>query len=135
MSIRILGLLALLSLAACSSTPTIEEQEEKAAAATDECLANPAMAKTWGECNVKATIFQRAQGIGQCQTKHAKAKGETLMLKIRLRQNGKVRNVWAEEGSARNRPLEKCLSKEISRLQFATPPKGVNPVIYFPFQQ
>jgi hypothetical protein len=135
MLIRTLSLFALLSLAACSTAPTAQEQEEKAAEATDLCLANPAMAKTWGECNVKTTIFQRAEGIGQCQTKHGKAKGETLMLKIRLKQNGKVRNVWAEDGSAKNKPLEKCLSKEISRLQFAAPPKGVNPVIYFPFQQ
>lgn len=134
--IRPLSLIALLSLAACSTAPSTEDRAEEAAAeATDECLANPAMAKSWGECNVKTTIFQRAEGIGQCQAKHGKAKGETLMLKIRLKQNGKVRNVWAEDGSAKNKPLEKCLSQEISRLQFAAPPKGVNPVIYFPFQQ
>mgnify|MGYP000296530476 CR=1 FL=1 len=57
------------------------------------------------------------------------------MLKIRLKPNGKVRNVHADNGSARNPALEKCLSKEISQLQFAAPPKGVQPVIYFPFQQ
>lgn len=132
---RALSLIALLSLAACSTTPSAEKEAEQAAEATDECLANPAMAKSWGECNVKTTIFQRADGIGQCQSKHGKAKGETLMLKIRLKQNGKVKNVLAEDGSAKNKPLEKCLSQEISKLQFAAPPKGVNPVIYFPFQQ
>lgn len=132
---RTLSLIALLSLAACSSTPSAEDQAEKAAEATDECLANPEMAKSWGECNVKTTIFQRAGGIGQCQAKHGKAKGETLMLKISLKKSGKVSKVWAEDGTARNKPLESCLSKEISSLQFATPPKGVKPVIYFPFQQ
>jgi hypothetical protein len=132
---RTLSLLALLSLAACSTTTSTQERAEEAAEATDECLANPAMAKTWGECNVKTTIFQRAEEIGQCQAKHGKAKEGTLMLKIRLKPNGKVRNVLAEDGSAKNKPLEKCLTQEISRLQFAAPPKGVNPVIYFPFQQ
>jgi hypothetical protein len=135
MLIRTLSFLALLSLAACSTTPSAEEQAEQAAQATDECLANPGLAKGWGECNVKSTIFQRAEGIGQCQAKHSKAKGETVMLKIRLKPNGKVRKVWADEGTARNKPLEACLAKEISGLQFSAPPKGVNPVIYFPFQQ
>jgi hypothetical protein len=134
---RPVSLLALLLLVSCSSTPTIEEQEEKAAKSTDQCLANPQLAKTWGECNVKTTIFRRADAIGQCQAKHGKSnpQTETLMLKIRLRPNGKVRNVWAEDGSAKNKPLERCLSQEISRLRFAAPPKGVDPVIYFPFQQ
>lgn len=135
MLIRTFSLIALLSLAACSTTPSTEEQAEKAAEATDACLANPAMAKVWGECNVKTTIFQRAEGIGRCQAQHGKAKGETLMLKINLKKNGKVNKVWAEDGTARNKPLESCLSKEISSLQFAAPPKGVKPVIYFPFQQ
>lgn len=134
---RILSLSLLLLLTACSTTPsgTEEELDAQAAEATDQCLANPELAKTWGECNVKKTIFSRMSAIGDCQMKHVKSPGqEALMLKIRLKANGKVRDVKAEDGTAKNRGLEKCLSQEISKLQFAAPPKGVSPVIYFPFQ-
>jgi hypothetical protein len=112
----------------------MKEEDAKLAEATDQCLAHPELAKAWGECNVKTVIFQRKGGIGQCQAKYALKKDETMMLKIRLRPNGRVRNVWAEEGAPKNKDLERCLAKQISRLKFAAPPKGVSPVIYFPFQ-
>lgn len=131
---RKLFFLALFALTACSTTPS-EPSEAELAEATDECLSNPKLARAWGECNVKSTIYQGSDGIARCQKAHAKANSETLMLKIRLKQDGKVNKVWAEEGTAKNKPLEGCLRKEISKLQFAAPPKGVDPVIYFPFQQ
>ena len=122
-------------LAACASSPSREQQDAKLAESTDQCLADPNLAKVWGECNVKSVIYQRSDGIAQCQSKFAQSQGGTLMLKIRLKPNGKVRRVWPENGTARNKNLEKCLSTEIAKLQFAAPPKGVDPVIYFPFQQ
>jgi hypothetical protein len=136
---RILSLSLLLLLSACTTTPSGTEEEvdaQIAAEATDHCLANPELAKAWGECNVKKTIFSRMDAIGQCQMKHSKADSkDAMMLKIRLRPNGRVKDVRAEEGKAKNRGLEKCLSSVISKLKFAAPPKGVSPVIYFPFQQ
>lgn len=136
-TVRYLTLFAFLFLAACSSTPSTERADEEAAEATDACLADPRLAESWGECNVKATIFSHMEQIRSCQQRFAKgpAPKEALILKIRLRPNGKVRDVFAEEGGPRNRALEACLSQEISKLRFAAPPKGVKPVIYFPFQQ
>jgi len=133
---KFVSLSLLLLLAACSSTPEVTDEEQAAqvaAEATDQCLANPALAKAWGECNVKATIFGRMEGIGACQMKHGK-NNASMMLKISVRPNGRVKGVRAEDGAAKNRPLEKCLAAEISRLHFAAPPKGVKPVIYFPYQ-
>lgn len=132
-----LSLLSLLFLAACASQPSVQEQEEAAAKATDECLADSALAKEWGECNVKRTIYDRMEAIGACQRKFQKgsAKGDTLMLKIRVRPNGSVRDVRADENVRPvNKPLEACLAKEIGKLKFAAPPKGVKPIIYFPYQ-
>lgn len=133
--------LALVLLAtACSSTPMKSEEElieEEAAAATDACLKDPALARSWGECNVKRTIFDRMDQIGACQKKHGKpAKpgdvSGAMLLTIHLKQDGRVQNVKAEQ--SKNKPLEACLGKEISKLKFASPPKGVKPVIYFPYQ-
>lgn len=132
-----LSLLSVLLLAACSSQPSVEEQEAAAAKATDECLADSNLAREWGECNVKRTIYSRMEAIGDCQRKFHKGSrpGDTLMLKIRVKPNGRVRDVRADENVRPvNKPLESCLSKEIGKLQFAAPPKGVKPIIYFPFQ-
>jgi len=136
---KLLSLSLLFLLSACTTTPSATEEEieaQIAAEATDQCLANPELAKDWGECNVKKTIFSRMDAISQCQMRHAKASSaDAMMLKIRLRTNGKVRDVKAEQGKAKNKNLETCISKVIAKLQFAAPPKGVSPVIYFPIQQ
>lgn len=132
---KIVFALCLFLLAACASQPSTEELAEEAAEATDACLANPKLASSWGECNVKKTIFDNSRAIGQCQQKHAKPSKDPLMLKIRLKASGAVHNVQAEDGSPRNKALEGCLSREIAKLKFAAPPKGANPVIYFPFVQ
>ena len=132
-----LSLISVLFLAACASQPSVEEQEAAAAKATDECLADSALAREWGECNVKRTIYARMAAIGECQRKFHKGSrpGDTLMLKIRVRPNGRVKDVRADENVRPvNKPLESCLSKEIGKLQFAAPPQGVKPIIYFPYQ-
>ena len=119
---------------ACSSTPTEQKTEEQAAEATDRCLANPELAKEWGECNVKTSLFAQKEGIGKCQSQFSKNPSQTMMLKIRLKPDGSVRRVKAEEGGPKNRNLERCLSKVVEKIRFASPPKGVKPVIYFPTQ-
>ena len=134
---RLAAVTSLFLFAACASAPATVERDEKQAAATDACLANPALAKRWGECNVKRVIYDHAKELGACQAQNgAEAKeGDTLMLKIRLRPDGKVRDVRADPSvRSPNRALEACLARTIVRLQFAAPPKGVKPVIYFPYQ-
>lgn len=123
-----------LSFAACSSSPSGPDidETENAAPSTDECLAKPALAETWGECNVKKALFNRAEQIQSCHQKSKMRAGGTLMLKITVRPNGRVRSVRPEEGGPRNKALEKCLGKALSDLRFARPPEGVKPVIYFP---
>jgi len=133
---KFVSLSLLLLLSACSSAPEVTEEEnaaKAAAEATEQCFANPELAKAWGECNVKKTIYGRMEGIGACQMKHGQ-NNAAMMLKISVRPNGRVKEVRAEDGAAKNRPLEKCLAAEISRLHFAAPPEGVKPVIYFPYQ-
>jgi len=130
--------LAAIFFSACASLPPNADDEAQALAeATDECLASPELAKRWGECNVKQTIFESSAAIRNCQMKHLKkaASGETLMLRIRVLPTGKVQDVKAEGAGPKNRSLEKCLSTQIAKLRFAAPPKGVNPVVYFPFEQ
>jgi hypothetical protein len=57
------------------------------------------------------------------------------MLKIRIRPDGTVRDVAADDSvHPANKKLEACLAKEIGRLRFAKPPRGVKPVVYFPYQ-
>jgi hypothetical protein len=127
---------AALFLAACSSsTPSAEDLDEQAAESTDACLADPAAAKEWGECNVKAALFSQRESIAKCQAQHSKApSNQTMILKIQLKADGAVRNVRAEEGGPKNRSLEKCLRRVVRKIRFAAPPAGVKPVIYFPTQ-
>lgn len=127
-----LAAFSLLLLTSCSGSET--RQEEAAAASTDACLADSNLSQEWGECNVKRTIYDNLEKLRSCQDKHVtkSSAGTTMMLKISLRNNGKVKNVRPEQGSVRNRPLESCLSKAFARVKFAAPPQGVKPVIYFP---
>lgn len=132
---KILSAFLLCIFASCaSSPPTEEELAQEKAQATNECLSNPEMARTWGECNVKATIFSRKEEIAKCQAKHSKA-SQTMMLKISLQPSGKVKGVKAENGSAKNRRLENCLKQAMRNLQFAAPPSGATPTIMFPVGQ
>jgi hypothetical protein len=129
---RIITALSILILASCSAAP-VQDEETRAAEATDQCLANPELSREWGECNVKKTLFDNKEAIAGCQQRFGKS-GESIMLQIRLRPDGRVRSVEAEEGRPRNRNLERCLFREISKLRFAAPPAGVKPVVYFPLQ-
>lgn len=124
--------LALIVLSACSSSEPREE-EAPAETSTDACLANPARAAEWGECNVKKTIYDNMDKLRACQSKGSTG-GATLMLKIQVNPTGHVRRVRPESGGPRNRPLEACLKRVFTTVKFAPPPKGVKPVIYFPLQ-
>jgi hypothetical protein len=131
----------LLTLSSCAwLQPKAAEQQkqaEAAVAATDECLEHPELAKKWGECNVKSTIFSRKDGIEACRKKFLKQPmpGSALVMRIRVQRSGQVRDVTADTSAMpQNIALERCLSKEISLLRFAPPPKGVKPVIFFPYQ-
>lgn len=75
--------------------------------------------------------------IGTCQRTHGRnvKAGDALMLKIRIKPDGSVRDVKADESvRPTNKKLEACLGKEIAKLKFAKPPRGVKPIVYFPFQ-
>lgn len=131
--------LSLLLLAGCASSEQKAEENRTtpAAEATDACLANPKLALAWGECNVKTTIFTRTAAIGACQRSFAKNSrpGDTLVLKIRIKPDGSVREVTADDSvHPANKKLEACLAKEIGQLRFAKPPRGVKPIVYFPYQ-
>jgi TonB family protein len=130
-------LFSLFLLTACSGTKAEIDQEEarEAAAATDQCLTNPALARDWGECNVKATIYDRIEALDACDRQHGrKAKG-AMILKIRVTPQGRVKDVKADDSGVKNPPLEKCLGRVIAKMKFAPPPRGVQPLIYFPFQR
>ena len=134
-----LALIFALALSACShsSDRVVSEQEEKSEQdATQECLKHPEQAKSWGDCNVKKTIFDRLPKIRRCYEKTFKEDYNydgNIVLKILLQTNGKVKNVTVDEGSLRNKMLSGCLVKEIGKLKFAKPPGGITPVIYYPF--
>lgn len=128
----LLAILAFFVFTACSGHKV--ENEAPAEPSTDACLSDSNLSQEWGECNVKRTIFDNMDSLRACQTKHVAtaSSGGTMMLKITLRNSGKVKNVRPEAGGVRNRPLEGCLSKAFAKVKFAAPPKGVKPVIYFP---
>jgi hypothetical protein len=129
-----LFLLLPLFLIACSSAPSESPEEETLAQATDECLANPKLAKSWGECNVKSTIYDRMDVIMGCQTKHGIGKRESIQFLIEVKPNGGVKKVSANKNENKNQLLEDCLKVEIGKMKFASPPKGVKPVINFPYR-
>lgn len=124
--------LTLAMLTACSA-PETKEEAAPADNSTDACLANPARAMEWGECNVKKTIYDNMSKLQACQSKGTTG-GAALMLKIQVTPTGHVRRVRPESGGPRNRPLESCLKQAFASVRFAAPPKGVKPVIYFPLQ-
>lgn len=117
-------------LVSCAGSSTSEESRNEPS--TDVCLADSNLSQEWGECNVKKTIYDNMDALRGCQAQAKANAGKTMMLKIRLRPNGAVRSVRPEAGSVRNRPLETCLKNAFAKVQFAAPPKGVKPVIYFP---
>lgn len=131
---KLLSFALVFALLSCSSQKEISE-EEKLAMATDACLEDIEASATWGECNVKRTIYDRAEELQQCEDLAGKLKKQDrpMVLQIHVRPNGKVKQVKADPNGFQNPPLEACLAKEISKLRFAAPPKGAKPVINFPY--
>ena len=140
-------LINLFIFASCSSTPEVVDEENitnvnsdivtgKTGSAED-CVKNPALSKVWGECNVKKTIYKRTLQIRDCLQFERSGEGKTireLLFKIHLLPTGRVSKVFVEGVDPQEKLLSSCVVKEISRLRFAAPPAGINPVIYFPFK-
>ncbi len=125
--------LSFLLISCASSSPEVEDSE-RLAEATDSCLADPQLAKAWGDCNVKTTIYDRMDVIMACQTQHGSGKRDSIQFEIEVNAKGGVKKVGATNNLNKNLPLESCLKKEIEKMKFAAPPKGVKPVIQFPYR-
>lgn len=133
---RILLAIAALALTACSSsTPqraeTARPEEKHAAAQTDKCLDNPELAKAWGDCNVKSTVFQASADLEKCRAKAKNVKG-SVDFELRIRANGSVKHARVVNG--RHGKLTNCVAKVFKKLQFAAPPQGKEATITVPFQ-
>lgn len=131
---RHLFLLALLAtLTACSSSPeTVSEEAsaEERSAHTDECLDNPELAKTWGDCNVKKTLFLESDALAKCRKANPKAKG-TVNFQLHVRKDGTVKSAKPVGGGGKH---TFCVVKVLKGLKFAPPPGGKEPVITIPYQ-
>lgn len=121
---RTLYLILALGIIGCAGSPTDDEE-----VGAETCLENPALAKKWGECNVKKTIYDRRKKLDAC-VKYTKQPQESI-LKIKLFANGKVQNVVFED-SLGEKKSAKCLKREFLKMKFAPPPSGVNPTIMYP---
>lgn len=114
----------LAALAACSgSTPSGENAtaEEQNAADTDRCLDNPELARTWGDCNVKHTLYLRSEELAKCRKLAPGQKGVAHLI-LEVRANGSVKSAKASgDGNAK---LRGCLSRVMRKLRFAPPPNG-----------
>lgn len=120
-----------LLLFSCAGSKPESEEETVPGIGAEACLEKPELAKAWGECNVKKTIYDRRVQIASC-VKENKGKKESV-LNLKLQPDGKVKEVEFEE-SAKYKRAVPCLKKEFSKLKFAAPPKGVNPVIMYPME-
>lgn len=136
----LLALSCIFLLSACSSEPLVVSPEENSAAPKQEqhqdCAANPELAKQWGQCNVQKRIAEKIPDIKACYDKQLKKDDQLhggLVLKILLKNNGKVRVVKILEGSLQNKFLSDCLISNIRKIQFAKPPKGEEAAIVLPF--
>ncbi len=129
--------LPLVLLAACSgSTPeraNDASSEEKAAASeTDDCLDNPELARTWGDCNVKHTLYSESAAFAKCRRIAPAAKG-TVTFELRVKGDGRVRGAKALGGN-KSPKLVACLTNVMKQLQFAPTPKGNDSTIQVPYQ-
>jgi hypothetical protein len=121
-------------LISCAASNPESEDSERRAEATDSCLADPEQAKSWGDCNVKTTIYDRMDVIMACQTKHGSSVRDSIQFEIEVNAKGGVKKVGAVSNQNKNLALESCLKKEIAKMKFAAPPKGAKPVIQFPYR-
>jgi hypothetical protein len=124
-----------LILFACSSAPEraseAPAEEKHAAAQTDNCLDNPDLAKNWGECNVKHTVYMAADSFAKCRKAAPKAKGSVVYFDLAIKSDGTVKNAKAKGGAGK---LTKCLGGVMKKLQFAQPPAGKEVTITVPYQ-
>ncbi len=128
--------LPLLLFACAAPTPeraTEAPAEEKHSAAdTDRCLDNPELARTWGDCNVKHTVYLEADTFAKCRKTAPTAKG-TVNFQLRVKADGSVRSAKALGEKGNKGKLVACLSRAMKKLQFAAPPKGKEPTITVPY--
>ena len=131
-------LLPLLFLAACSSSPATPDNagpaassDQQAADKTDQCLDNPELARAWGDCNVKNTVFQASGLLAKCRKANPNATG-TVSFELRIQPDGKVKSAKALGG--KHGKLTACVSRVFRKLQFAQPPQGAEATITVPYQ-
>lgn len=136
---RALLLVPFLIFAACSSSPSTTPEraesaapEEKTAASqTDQCLDNPELAKSWGDCNVKSTVYLASGKLAKCRKASPDAKG-TVSFEVRIRPDGTVKSAKALGGKHGKHTA--CVARVLRKLRFAAPPKGKEAVITVPYQ-
>lgn len=130
---RALFVLAVFALSACSSSePKLDEgssTEKQASAQTDKCLDNPLLAKEWGECNVKSTVFQASASLEKCRMANPGARG-TVNYEVKILANGHVKSVKPLGGQHGKHTV--CVSRVFRKLQFAAP--GKDATITVPYQ-
>jgi hypothetical protein len=137
---RAIILLAPLLLFACSgSTPPPPPEraadanaaDQAAAAQTEQCLDNPELAKTWGDCNVKSTVYLASEQLGKCRVASPKAKG-TVSFQLRIKPDGTVKSARALGG--KHGKHTSCVARVFRKLKFAPPPQGKEAPITVPYQ-
>jgi hypothetical protein len=132
---RALPFLAFILLASCSSSePKLNSDssasgQSQASKLTDSCLDNPELAKAWGECNVKSTVFQASEKLEKCRLANLDA-STTVNYEIKILGNGKVKSVKPLGG--RHGKHTNCVSRVFRKLQFAAP--GKESIITVPYQ-
>jgi hypothetical protein len=121
---RALLFTSLFLFAACSSEPSTPEradkaspEEQKAAAHTDECLDNPELAKSWGDCNVKSILYQASSKLEKC----GKGAG-TVNFELRVKADGTVKSAKALGQKGKH---VSCLGHVLQGLKFARPGNDV----------
>jgi hypothetical protein len=131
---RALALLAFL-LTACSSNTAAPDRaasappaEQKAAASTDQCLDNPELARSWGDCNVKSTVYGAEADLAKCRALAHHPKGE-VNFQLKIKADGSVRSAKVLNG--RHGKLTNCVAKVFKKLKFASPGKDVAVTVPF----
>jgi hypothetical protein len=129
--------LAVLLTACSSSAPTPEraagapDEEQQAAAHTDACLDNPELARRWGDCNVKHTVYLASADLEKCRGKSPGANG-TVSFELRVAGDGSVKSAKALGGAKGKHTA--CVAKAFRKLRFAPPPRGKAVTITVPYQ-
>lgn len=137
---RAILFLSALFLVACSSAtppPTPERAadasaaDQAAAAQTQQCLDNPELSKTWGDCNVKSTVYLASDELAKCRQASPAATG-TVSFELRIKPDGSVRSAKALGGKHGKHTA--CVARVFRKLRFAAPPQGKEARITVPYQ-